>query len=767
MKLKRLLLVCGLFAFLTLTSCLRVIIPEEKNFEFKSMSFKYDGEEHALELTGDVPGGYEVRYINNYQTKIGVYEVIAEMYDPDHNKVLFTKTATLEITPYFDDIEYTFDEGNFVYDSKVHQVNLEIDLPENYYIIYDNNYKTEVGKYYVTANIVNQNHVVLGSYYTIMTIDNPKNEEFEEFMDEIFVLLFDGDQMSINSLFKDYESFGLTHQDAVLPKYEKIESYEEYLSELQDLANELNEFSNEPLSFEEQETLKIVSDYLDYLLSITENMCYMTNSYLGTYLGYQCELPLALAEYSIRCEQDILDVISFLESSKESFESYYKYSFDQVEYGYALTDNAIDGIIEQCENFASLGSDNFLIEIFNNKIDEVTFDLTLEKKNEYKEKIASLIENELTESYQYIVDNLPSLKSNAKTSGSLASFGEEGQAYYQLLLSNVLGIKDLSVEKVLEYISNCYYDVYEEFYVEIQNAQSSLSQTELNKFISYIYGNVDNYSDIEIENLLDEFRTLAKELVPELDEMPEINLKYVPDALSDNFSPAAYFLSPLDETMYESVYLNSKYLDDYNYIFTTLAHEGYPGHLYQTVYTKSLDINNVRRVLRCNGYVEGWATYVEYKAYDFATNYNYSSPAGKYYVKIIALQNRLNLLAQTLLDIYANHVCKDFNEFAQVFNSIVGYYDETVAKEIYEQLIMIPTNTCMYAVSAEILNTLHDYASELIGSDFDEIAFNKVLLDSGSAPLDIVIENVNEYVYDYLFLNGKVNEYHQADLELK
>lgn len=767
MKLKRLLLVSGLFVFLTLTSCLRVVIPDEKDFEFNSMTFIYDGEEHNLELMGHIPGGYEVRYINNNKVEVGSYEVLAQMYDLDHNQVLFTKRATLEIVLDFDLTKYSFESKNYIYDGNIHSVELIGNVPDGFKIVYENNFQKEAGKYYVTSKIVDDKAVTYGAYYAVMTIDNPQNEEFEKFMDEFFALLFEGDQMSINSLFKDYESFGLSRQNASLPKYEKIDSYDDYLEELQDLIDEFNAFENEPLSFEQQDTFKIISDYLNYLMSITENMGYMTNSYLGSYLGFQCELPLTLAEYSLRSEEDILDVISYLESSQEAFISYYDFCLDQVLYGYALTDDAIDGIIEQCENFVSMGSDNFLIGIFNQKIDEVSFELSSDARDNYKKQITSLIENDLTNAYQYIIDNLPTLKNKATTTGSLASFGEEGKAYYQLLLSNVLGIKDVSVEKVLDYISESYSTLYNEYINTFQEAQSKLSKEEKSKFISYIYGGVDNFSDIEIEDLLGEFRNLSKKLVPELTEMPNINLKYVPDALTDNFSPAAYFLSPLDETKYESVYLNPNYLDDYNYIFTTLAHEGYPGHLYQNVYSKSLDINKVRQVLRCNGYVEGWATYVEYKAYDFATKYNYSSPAGEYYVKILALQNRLNMLAQTELDIYANYICSNYAEFAQAFNTILGYYEDATVSLIYKQLIMIPTNTCMYAVSGEILMSLHDYASDVLGSDFDEVLFNKVLLDSGSAPLDIVIDNVNEYVYDYLFVNGRVDECQQVGLNLK
>ncbi len=50
-------------------------------------------------------------------------------------------------------------------------------------------------------------------------------------------------------------------------------------------------------------------------------------------------------------------------------------------------------------------------------------------------------------------------------------------------------------------------------------------------------------------------------------------------------------------------------------LYTTLAHEGYPGHLYQTILSGSTTLGSVRNLLNFGGYIEGWATYVEMYAY--------------------------------------------------------------------------------------------------------------------------------------------------------
>ena len=169
--------------------------------------------------------------------------------------------------------------------------------------------------------------------------------------------------------------------------------------------------------------------------------------------------------------------------------------------------------------------------------------------------------------------------------------------------------------------------------------------------------------------------------------MPNITIKNVPDALTDSFSPAAYFVSPIDETKEEVIYLNQAYINDYNYIYTTLAHEGYPGHLYQNVYTKSLDINNVRKVIKCNGYVEGWATYVEIIAYSFSKSYQ-SAEALRIASEYLALDNKFNLIVNALFDLCIHYKGMSLEELTNFLNQLLGgeYTEDNLANPTDERL---------------------------------------------------------------------------------
>lgn len=82
-------------------------------------------------------------------------------------------------------------------------------------------------------------------------------------------------------------------------------------------------------------------------------------------------------------------------------------------------------------------------------------------------------------------------------------------------------------------------------------------------------------------------------------------------------SPAFYLIPPIDDTAHNVIYINPA--SNYNALelYTTLAHEGYPGHLYQTVTFEEHNTEPLRSILSFGGYTEGWATYVE--MYSFST----------------------------------------------------------------------------------------------------------------------------------------------------
>lgn len=693
---------------------------------------------------------YEIKVNNKEQkaivkvdeiTGVGTYQATITVNESKNYNAF---SATFEVVV----LDLAFKDAEYTYDGEEKTIALEKTLPAGFTVVYENNVQTEVGEYYVVANILNSQNVEICEARAILTIEYAEDPEFAEFLDELLVVLFEGDQFSVNFFFKDPESFGLEHYDASLPVI-TFDTYEEDMQYINDLLAEIHKFKDYKLSEEQQISYEIIDEYFTNMASYTEPMNYMTNNYLGSYLGYQANLPLELSEYKFRNEQDIQDFITYMETSLEAFQSYYQFCVKQNEYGYGLTDVAIDNVVDQCNKFVAEKDNHYLIDIFNDKISKIEFELSDEKVAEYKQKAETALKENLVAAYQYIAENLPNLKGKATIQGGLIAFGEEGLKCYELMMKETLGIYDFNVNEAIEYI---------DAKLKAANSQvnnimlraGKLTSSQYSSFVNAVQTGRPYYTDLDPAGMIELFKELSKDYVPDLDVMPEISIKYVYESLEENFSPACYFVSPLDETRFESIYLNGKYTDDVNYVFTTLAHEGYPGHLYQNVYAKSLDIPNLRKVLRCQGYMEGWATYMELKSYGWVTNYT-SKPL-ELALEYNQYNDILNGYLSARVDLGIHGQGWKAKDIADYMNRMFGggYTTEDMV-EFYDQVVEIPSNMSMYFYSYAKLSDMHEYAVSELGDYFDEVAFNKVILDCGAAPLGIVEEAVYDYVADMQF----------------
>ena len=95
-------------------------------------------------------------------------------------------------------------------------------LPSGYTVEYKNNKATEVGNYKAEAVIKNDKGEVVETHRAMLSIVNPKNEEFEKFLDEFFVEYLEEDQLSVNIFCEKPEDFGLEHYEAKWYTYESF-----------------------------------------------------------------------------------------------------------------------------------------------------------------------------------------------------------------------------------------------------------------------------------------------------------------------------------------------------------------------------------------------------------------------------------------------------------------------------------------------------------------------------------------------------------------
>jgi len=591
--------------------------------------------------------------------------------------------------------------------------------------------------------------LVINTFFILSScvVEQPK-ENFETFTNSIFQTLIGGDELTSNYLFNHPENYNLERYEPSLPTPSHTQALGLLIINL--YFGQIKGFKYEELNDDQQITYDIIVDLLNNINAQNKNSdyAYLSNDYLGSYLGYQAQLPLLLTEYKFKDIIDVENYFKYLDLVPSTFKAYVDFEVEKADHGYGMSDFVIDKVVSQCDSFISLASSNehFMITVVNKKIDNLDF-LTDSQKDAYKVKNKEKVTGPLIEGYKYVRDNLPALKGRATNNMGLAHYvGENGEMigrdYYEIAFKKAVGY-DISVADAKAYITQKLDKLSSEkakFRDIINNDSTFLDKVSNAKFM--------NTTPIEQVNL---FQKLIANDFPKLTLTNPLNIevKYIDESMENNFSPAAYMTSPIDEFTNEYIYLNrlsitktytdefgNEYKDlDYNYLYNTLAHEGAPGHLYQNVYFKNQNTNIIRKVLKNTGYMEGWATYAEQFVYD------YLEDIPQNVIDYFKWQDDYQKTIYCLLDMGIHY---DGWTLDETYNFMSSYYNVTkeAVKDIYERLIEVPNNCEQYYFTYFKLCDLRDLVMEKVGSNFDYQAFHKLILDCGPIPLKFVEQRV-------------------------
>lgn len=150
------------------------ILPAKLSVSLEDKTVIYDGQEHTLEITGELPQGISVVYENNRQTEIGSYTVTASFIHENLNyEPLEPLQAVLTIkNEFFDLEEIQFPDAVFVYDGTAKSAVISSELPDGVWVEYENNGKINAGSYEVKAVFRSvESDEVLGILYAMLSIE--------------------------------------------------------------------------------------------------------------------------------------------------------------------------------------------------------------------------------------------------------------------------------------------------------------------------------------------------------------------------------------------------------------------------------------------------------------------------------------------------------------------------------------------------------------------------------------------------------------------
>jgi len=431
---------------------------------------------------------------------------------------------------------------------------------------------------------------------------------------------------------------------------------------------------------------------------------------------------LLFEEYIFYDEGDIKDYLQLLSQVDDYFAQIITLKKKKAAAGLFMPDYSCQSIIDQCNDFVAAADEHFLIETFNSRI-EAFPNLSSEEKEAYIYQNEQLVKIDLVKAYQYLAKEMNTLLGSGTNEQGLCYF-PDGKKYYEYLVYYYTGCSD----KISD----------------IQKAISTQRETDLYAAAERIYEDDNFWSKYDAAVLK------AKSPASTLEELQEDMLAAFPAApyttysvnlidecIADYVAPAYYITAPIDDYTRNSIHINADYDTTSIDYFTTLAHEGFPGHLYQTVMSYEADQDTARHLVNCGGYIEGWATYVEMLAYQYA-----DIDPDVAYVMQKDQAATISLYASTDLGIHYDGWTLDDTV---TFWSDYGIDDTEVIEEIYEYIVGEPGNYLQYYVGYLGFLELKEMAMQTYGADFNEVAFHQALLNIGPAPFDIIEEYFDEY----------------------
>ncbi len=575
-------------------------------------------------------------------------------------------------------------------------------------------------------------------------------EEFNEFCDDFFLEYLGSNAYYWNVYTINSRNFGYQRDEDYVATYQEYHLYtEEEKEELYNLYNTYLEYLYKYDYNKLSDTQQISYDYIAFFLEKNSEYYNKENSfddlidlnYIDSYGGSVADFDSMIKEYKIYSELDLIDINNYIKSTKDSFLSYYTYACDRIESGYPLSDTTLDNMISFLDEISSQEEDYYLYDIIENKIEASSLEDV--KKTFYKDEITSSLTNYYLKAVKSLSSNLSTLKGNCQEEGYYQQYGAKAQDMYKFNLEYLLGYTNINMDDYINEIEDGLNDYLTEINKIIIKLYYSLSSSEQTSFYAYLNGEKTLNDLTDPDEIIIYLKEFSNTIVPQLQNEPEISFSYMDEAVGNITNTVAYYLkSPLDNTLSESITLNGKYLnDDPDELLSTIAHEGYPGHLYEYCYLKELGLSNIATILTNTGHGEGWACYVQEKLYDYIKD-NTTDNGLKLYCDYSKYNFLLSYLLYTRIDVGINYEGWTILELEE-YLSLNGY-NKDIATELFETLIEMPTTYAAYGYGSLKMHNYHISAKNKLGKKYDEVEFNKIIMSCGWAgyeKLDKVVSN--------------------------
>ena len=540
--------------------------------------------------------------------------------------------------------------------------------------------------------------------------------EFNHFLSDTFIQETSSNTMNLHFTLSDPASAGITDYDVTFGDY-SAEGRKSSLLATKQLRQQLDDFSYRSLTEDEQIVYDVLSDYLDRQLALSDYPLF--DEVLTPSGGATSQLPILLAEYRFHSAQDVEDYLALLSQMDTYFDQILAYEQEKADAGLFMSDSCCRKVIESCEVFTLHPDDNFLITTFDNRLDQME-GISDGDKADYRKRNQTAIAEHVIPAYQNIASGLTKLMGRGRNDWGLCNY-EDGCAYYSALVAYYTGCDD-TVEELFSQIE------------EKRTADLAVCSTLLSEKPSLLLESDSVTLDYADEAAM--VQTLENAIAADFPEVPDNDweLVHVDPALSDYLAPAFYITAPIDNYKSNRIYLNTAANYDSLGLFTTLAHEGFPGHLYQTVCSYAYGMNPLHTLLNYPGYTEGWATYVEMQSY-------YYAGLDEDMASLLQHNQSVMLSLYATSDIGIHYYGWEKDEMMKLWSGY-GITDEATVEAITNLILEEPGNYLKYYVGYMKFTQLREACETKQKGAFDPVQFHEEIMRIGPAPFKLLEEKL-------------------------
>lgn len=552
-------------------------------------------------------------------------------------------------------------------------------------------------------------------YAAILSPAGKSTGSFSEFCTTLFREEMKSNTMNLHFTLKDPKAAGIDSYEITLGSLSG-DSPHNQARQLKKLSEELKKYSHRSLKGKDRLTCRLLSDYISRQQNLAAYPYY--DEPLTPSGGVTSQLPVLLAEYPFGNTRDIEDYLGLLSQMDTYFSGILDYEQKKADAGLFMSDEACLKVIEGCEVFTEHPDDNFLIDTFSNRLNAMD-GLTDTQKNTYIKQHSKVLSEHVIPAYRQMIKGLTMLLGRGHNNWGLCNF-PEGKAYYEAVVSADTGCDD-SVEDLFSQIAKA------------RREDLTFCQNLLEKNPKLASQSPKPDAALKEENAM--LSRLQKEILTDFPAPPQTDVEicHVDPALSEYLAPAFYITAPIDDISHNRIYINDAKNDTDIYYFTTLAHEGYPGHLYQTICTSSYGAPEVLSLLNYPGYTEGWATYTEMQSF-------YYAGLDQDLASLLQHNQAATLSLYATADIGIHYFGWEKEKIA-AFWSEYGVDDTATVKRITDLILEEPGNYLKYYVGYLKFRQMREQFA-LENKSFSVSAFHEAILRTGPSPFSVLEETV-------------------------